>query len=111
MLRAPFHSFPHNPIMTSRSRTSHTQLPYVRRTLRSPTAIVHLEYDPATLDPVPSPEEWTRFVCISDTHARTFDVPHGDVLLHGGDLTKKGKKDEIVKTMEWLYALPHKVKM
>jgi 3',5'-cyclic AMP phosphodiesterase CpdA len=75
------------------------------------TAIVHLEYNPAALEPVPSAEEWTRFVCISDTHRRTFKVPPGDVLLHSGDLTNKGKKEEIMITMEWLYALPHKVKV
>jgi 3',5'-cyclic AMP phosphodiesterase CpdA len=97
--------------MTSHSRSSHTQIPYANRTLRSQTAVVHLEYNPAVLEPVPSPEEWTRFVCISDTHSRNFDVPSGDVLLHSGDLTKKGRKEEFVQTMEWLYALPHKVKM
>jgi 3',5'-cyclic AMP phosphodiesterase CpdA len=97
--------------MTSYSKASHTQIPLRKRTLRSPTAIVHLEYNPATLEPVPSPKEWTRFVCISDTHSHTFDVPPGDVLLHSGDLTKMGRKEEFVKTMEWLYALPHKIKM
>jgi 3',5'-cyclic AMP phosphodiesterase CpdA len=86
-------------------------LSFAKRTLRSLTAIVHLEYDPAALEPVPSSEEWTRFVCISDTHARNFDVPPGDVLLHSGDLTRMGRQEEFAKTMEWLYALPHKVKV
>lgn len=97
--------------MTPSSTSRPTKIPYAKRTLRSPTAIIHLEYDPVTLEPVPSPEEWTRFVCISDTHSRNFDVPPGDVLLHSGDLTKEGRKEEFVKTMEWLYALPHKVKI
>ena len=70
------------------------------------TAIVHLEYKPLALQPVPSPEEWTHFVCISDTHSRTFKVPPGDVSLHSGDLRNRGSKDEITKTIEWLYALP-----
>jgi hypothetical protein len=60
---------------------------------------------------VPSPEEWTRFICISDTHCRTFDVPAGDVLLHSGDLTMTGTKNQFSTTMEWLYTLPHKIKV
>ncbi|KAF6758060.1 Metallo-dependent phosphatase-like protein [Ephemerocybe angulata] len=85
--------------------------------LNSADAIVHLEYTAATL---PSLEDvakangggqWTRFVCISDTHTRTYEVPDGDVLLHGGDLTKHGKESEMKTTMEWLYGMPHKVKV
>ncbi|KAF8813979.1 hypothetical protein BYT27DRAFT_7083116 [Phlegmacium glaucopus] len=34
--------------------------------------------------------QWTRFVCISNTHSRTLDVPDGDALLHSGDLTNTG---------------------
>ena len=78
--------------------------------LRSPKEIVHLEYNLETLPPRPS-EEWTRFVCISDTHSRAFEVPDGDVLLHGGDLTNTGTVEDFEKTMSWLYSLPHKIKM
>ncbi|KAF8816077.1 Metallo-dependent phosphatase [Phlegmacium glaucopus] len=78
--------------------------------LTSPKEIVHLEYNAATLSPRPS-DEWTRFVCISDTHSRTFDVPDGDVLLHSGDLTNTGTVKDFQKTMEWLYNLPHKIKI
>ena len=79
--------------------------------LTSPSEIVHLEYNPATLPPRPS-DEWTRFVCISDTHSRTFNnVPDGAVLLHAGDLTNTGTVKDFQKTMEWLYNLPHKIKM
>jgi len=85
-------------------------LSYFPTALKSPTATVHLEYDPDALPPKPS-EDWTRFVCISDTHTHRFDVPDGDVLLHGGDLTHTGKVVEFKKTMEWLYGLPHKLKM
>ncbi|RXW15685.1 hypothetical protein EST38_g10167 [Candolleomyces aberdarensis] len=85
--------------------------------LSSPDAVVHLEYEPKTL---PSLQQvaaeygggsWTRFVCISDTHCKTFEVPDGDVLLHSGDLTKVGRTVEMKKTMEWIYGLPHKVKI
>lgn len=83
---------------------------YANIVLKSPTEIVHLEYTPGELPPKPS-DEWTRFVCISDTHSRSFDVPDGDVLLHSGDLTNTGTVSGFEITMEWLYKLPHKTKM
>ncbi|TFK22401.1 Metallo-dependent phosphatase [Coprinopsis marcescibilis] len=86
--------------------------------LPSADAVVHLDYDPATLQPLgemgyvtDGGEQWTRFVCISDTHSRSFNVPFGDVLLHSGDLTKLGTVRDFTATMEWLYSLPHKVKI
>lgn len=35
----------------------------------------------------------TRLVCMSDTHGQHREVflPHGDVLIHGGDITKSGE--------------------
>ncbi|KDR66481.1 hypothetical protein GALMADRAFT_80777 [Galerina marginata CBS 339.88] len=77
---------------------------------KAPREIVHLDYSPTELAPKPS-DEWTRFVCISDTHSRTFNVPDGDVLLHSGDLTNMGTVADFKKTMEWLYGLPHKIKI
>ncbi|KAJ2924161.1 hypothetical protein H1R20_g12943, partial [Candolleomyces eurysporus] len=85
--------------------------------ISSADAVVHLEYDPTNLPSVEQVAEkhgggnWTRFVCISDTHSKTFDVPHGDVLLHSGDLTQVGREGEMKKTMEWIYSMPHKVKI
>jgi len=74
--------------------------------------VIHLEYDVMNPPPKPAPdEEWTRFVCISDTHSHTFRVPPGDVLLHSGDLTGRGRTKDLQKTMEWLYQLPHQVKV
>ncbi|KAF9483276.1 Metallo-dependent phosphatase [Pholiota conissans] len=78
--------------------------------LKSPTEVVYLEYTPSRLPPKPS-DEWTRFVCISDTHARRFEIPDGDVLLHSGDLTNMGLVKDFEKTTEWLYTLPHKIKI
>jgi hypothetical protein len=66
--------------------------------------------DDLALPPRPS-DEWTRFVRISDTHSRAFDVPDGDVLLHSGDSTNTGTTAEFQKTMSWLYGLQHKIKM
>ncbi|KAJ6572105.1 Metallo-dependent phosphatase-like protein [Mycena capillaripes] len=91
-----------------------TSLSLPRRTrIISPTSIVQLEYSP---HPLPKPastatESWTRFVLLSDSHARTFPVPDGDVLLHSGDLTTRGTFRDLRRTMEWLYALPHPIKI
>lgn len=84
---------------------------YRSRVIRSPNAIVHLEYPPDSPPTKPSDGQWTRFVCISDTHTREIDVPDGDVLLHSGDLTNTGTVKDFKKTMSWLCWLPHKVKM
>ncbi|TFK18605.1 Metallo-dependent phosphatase [Coprinopsis marcescibilis] len=85
--------------------------------IRSADAVVHLEYDPATLLPLDrmeycsEDEQWTRFVCVSDTHGNAFPIPDGDVLLHSGDLTDYGTLEEFTTIMEWLYELPHKTKI
>ncbi|KAL4952966.1 Metallo-dependent phosphatase-like protein [Aspergillus filifer] len=58
----------------------------------------------------------TRFVCVSDTHAYTpseagFKLPKGDVLIHAGDLTNRGTKSELKKTMDWIAAADFEVKI
>ncbi|MFK7891955.1 MAG: metallophosphatase domain-containing protein [Granulosicoccus sp.] len=47
-----------------------------------------------------------RLVCISDTHGdhEMLDLPSGDVLIHAGDLTAHGDKQETVRFMRWLGA-------
>jgi hypothetical protein len=52
---------------------------------------------------------WTRFVCISDTHSRRFEVPPGDVLIHAGDLSHYSKN--LLGAIEWLSSLEHRTKM
>ena len=88
---------------------------YQNIVLKSDREVVYLEYTPERLPPKPAadPEgaQWTRFVCISDTHSQTFIVPDGDVLLHSGDLMAKVNVLEFQATMDWLYELPHPVKM
>ncbi|KAF8217708.1 Metallo-dependent phosphatase-like protein [Mycena galopus ATCC 62051] len=87
-----------------------------RTCITSPTSVVQLEY-PTDGVPIPKPAaptnggNWTRFVLLSDTHTKRCEVPDGDVLLHSGDLTQRGRLDELKSTMEWLYALPHPVKI
>jgi Icc-related predicted phosphoesterase len=54
-----------------------------------------------------------RIVCISDTHDifRDLTVPDGDLLLHGGDLSRLGKVTEVTATADWLRSLPHRHKV
>lgn len=58
----------------------------------------------------------TRFVCVSDTHGYTpaeagFKLPAGDVLIHAGDLTNKGRMSELRKTVEWISKADYEVKI
>lgn len=49
-----------------------------------------------------------RVVCISDTHGHTPQIPDGDLLIHAGDLTNSGRKDDIQKAVDWLNTMPHR---
>ena len=51
----------------------------------------------------------SRIVVLSDTHCMhdQVDVPPGDILIHCGDFTNKGKKEELMSFNEWLGTLPH----
>ncbi len=44
-----------------------------------------------------------KFVAISDTHSRhhNLKLPKGDVLLHAGDISYKGKREEIIDFLNW----------
>lgn len=71
---------------------------------------MHTSY--SLTSPPPHPGSlWTRFVCVSDTHSKLFQVPPGDVLLHAGDLSSWGSHKQLYKTIEWLKTLPHELKM
>lgn len=50
-----------------------------------------------------------KIVCLSDTHGAhdEITVPDGDVLLHAGDFSMRGKEPEIIAFNEWLGKLPH----
>lgn len=54
-----------------------------------------------------------RLVCVSDTHGYhdAMHVPDGDVLIHAGDLTKRGTLEEVRAAGDWLTKLPHKHKL
>lgn len=54
-----------------------------------------------------------RIVCISDTHAkhRQLAIPDGDVLVHAGDLTRRGEHSDVRDVDDWLGTLPHRHKV
>ena len=62
------------------------------------------------------PHRRTRIVCVSDTHGYTpseagFQLPAGDVLIHAGDLTNKGRKSELQRTLQWIQNADYEVKI
>jgi predicted phosphohydrolase len=50
-----------------------------------------------------------QFVTISDTHGQheKLRLPAGDVLIHAGDISSKGKEDEAEIFLDWFAAQPH----
>ncbi len=54
-----------------------------------------------------------KIVAISDTHAlhRHLIVPDGDVLIHAGDITRKGDLSELADFNGWLGSLPQQYKI
>ena len=49
-----------------------------------------------------------RVVCVSDTHNVAFDeslFPKGDILIHAGDHTVSGTKDQLERASMWLHGL------
>jgi hypothetical protein len=59
-------------------------------------------------------EEELQVVCISDTHnlhRHIASIPSGDVLIHAGDFSNAGELDQIMDFIDWMHALPHRVKI
>lgn len=54
-----------------------------------------------------------KIVAISDTHAlhRHLSIPDGDILIHAGDITRKGDLSELADFNKWLGLLPHQYKL
>lgn len=50
-----------------------------------------------------------KVVCISDTHSKhqRVKVPNGDLLIHAGDVSRRGTPEEIRQFNEWIGTLPH----
>ena len=56
---------------------------------------------------------WLRLVLISDTHLihRNLEMPAGDILIHAGDFSNRGKEEEIREFDTWLGELDYKYKV
>ncbi|MFV8226326.1 metallophosphatase domain-containing protein [Christiangramia aquimixticola] len=54
-----------------------------------------------------------RLVCLADTHNQHHDIalPDGDVLIHAGDFTDGGTRNETNNFLNWIAAQPHKYKL
>lgn len=59
-----------------------------------------------------------KIVAISDTHmvhddhgAHVPNIPDGDILIHSGDATFRGRPHEIYRFSKWFHSLPHKHKI
>lgn len=100
------------------------RLPY--QVIQTEDTVIHVTYDPQQPPSKPTAFQWTRFVCISDSHCATFPLPPGDVLIHAGDMTRtvrdhiiqskpqsdesmngKGAYLELKKTIDWIKSTPH----
>ncbi|HEY0254326.1 MAG TPA: metallophosphatase domain-containing protein [Kofleriaceae bacterium] len=55
-----------------------------------------------------------RIVAVADTHLfheNGYLVPDGDMLIHAGDLCRRGTLEELAVACAWLRALPHATKV
>lgn len=55
-----------------------------------------------------------KVVFISDTHEQhneLIDLPEADMIIHGGDITKRGKEQEVKEFIEWFVNLNYKYKV
>lgn len=54
-----------------------------------------------------------KIVCISDTHGEheLVSLPVGDVLVHAGDITAHGSREDFLNFIKWFSSQPHKHKI
>lgn len=54
-----------------------------------------------------------KLVLISDTHGRhtQLDLPDGDLLIHSGDISMRGSREETLRFLGWFNSMPHKHKI
>ncbi len=54
-----------------------------------------------------------KIIVISDTHGthRELKIPAGDVIIHAGDITDFGSKEEVIDFLEWFQAFDHPHKL
>ena len=54
-----------------------------------------------------------RLICLADTHNKHYEIPipKGDVLIHAGDCTDGGTRNETDNFLKWFSAQPHEHKI
>jgi len=54
-----------------------------------------------------------KIICISDTHGdhESVGLPDGDVLIHAGDITGHGSKEDFLNFIQWFAKQPHQHKI
>lgn len=54
-----------------------------------------------------------KFVAISDTHGqhKKLVLPEGDAIIHAGDISTRGRTEEIIEFLDWFKNLPYKYKI
>ncbi len=54
-----------------------------------------------------------KFIIISDTHGqhKNLTLPKGDVIIHAGDISQRGKESEIIDFLNWFKDLDFKYKL
>ena len=55
----------------------------------------------------------TELILISDTHClhKDLHLPAGDILIHAGDFSSRGREHEIVDFLNWFSSQPHQYKI
>ena len=50
-----------------------------------------------------------KVICIADTHNQheQLVIPPGDVIIHAGDFTEAGTREETMNFLAWFSNLPH----
>jgi len=77
---------PHLASTSLRRMSMDESIPY--QAIQSENTVIHVTYDPQQPPSKPTGSQWTRFVCISDSHCAIFPLPPGDILIHAGDMTR-----------------------
>jgi len=54
-----------------------------------------------------TPEKHITVVCILDTHNQQLELPDGDLLVHAGDLSKRGTLPELQAQLDWANSQKH----
>lgn len=54
-----------------------------------------------------------KFVCIADTHGQhhSLKLPKADVIIHAGDISRRGEKSEVLDFLKWFSDLDFKYKV